>query len=148
MKIYGLRIEIDQEEFLKDIILVLNKTMEDKCKLCILDHLDSIVKDYHILNNSVLLLQQVREKAALLSENAVSIRMRYYLDNKNLSDMNCYEDFAKSDCLLLLWGYDCYYYDIYCKDETLLLKIEADLKPKRGFAIEYISSIEHISKLL
>ena len=47
---------------------------------------------------------------------------------KILKEINNFEDFIKSDCFLSICIIDCTFVEIYCKDESVLLLIEKNVK--------------------
>ena len=145
--IYGLRIEFNMgdDEKIVALLSIINDEASRYAKICKLDCLERIVSDYKTFENAVLSIETIGQLVRRLSEAILSIRMRYYLSETDIHPIYCYQDFVNSSCFLLVWAYDEWYYDIYCKNETTLKNISERLKKETSTHSDYIDQYEDIS---
>jgi hypothetical protein len=65
--------------------------------------------------------------------------LKAYPKDKNISDIDSYEEFLNSDCQLVLLVVDCSYITIYCKDKEKLESIYQNAKIKEFDDVQYIT---------
>ena len=88
-------------------------------------------KDYY---NGEFFLNQIN-----LEYFVVFLKLQAYHKHDELKEIDSYDDFLKSDCQILLFIWDCYFVDIYLKDEAIAKAFYENALANGYTEVEYIT---------
>lgn len=77
-----------------------------------------------------------------ISENEYSVifaNIKAYPNTNTTDDINCYEDFLRSSCQLIILCSDIFYYEIYSKSKQMIEIIKSNCIRNAYHEIEYIT---------
>ena len=69
----------------------------------------------------------------------IFIKLQAYFENSEFQDIHTYDEFKNSDCQLLLLIYDCYYVNIYAKDESVISDLYENAIMNEFEEVKYIT---------
>ena len=74
-----------------------------------------------------------------LKHLVVFLKLQAYLKHGELKEIDSYEEFLKSDCRILMLIYDCYFVDIYIKDEAVVKAFYDNALANNYAEVKYIT---------